>query len=140
MSTPYSILTVPTFAARCLSASYTTKGGTICGRETQPIILPRDADFHIHSTILLHAINLRHRTDGFTSPLKEGVLRIFSPLKIRRLQLGLNLRTWVLMANTLPLDHEAARPRSYKQTNALSFPIKTFSPLHVTCPSHPIKF
>jgi len=36
----YSILTVPTFAARCLSASYMTrelqaaKGGIICGRET----------------------------------------------------------------------------------------------------------
>jgi len=43
---------VPTFVARCLSASYTTrelqaaKGGTICGWETWPVILPRDADFH----------------------------------------------------------------------------------------------
>ena len=45
---------------------------------------------------LLHAANLRHGTDGFTSPPKEGVLRIFSPLKIRRLQPGLNPRTWVL--------------------------------------------
>jgi len=26
---------------------------------------------------LLHAANLRHGADGFTSPLKEGVLRIF---------------------------------------------------------------
>ena len=31
---------------------------------------------------LLHAANLRHGTDGFTSLPKEGVLRIFSPLKI----------------------------------------------------------
>jgi len=31
---------------------------------------------------LLHAANLRHGTDGFTSPPKEGVLRIFSPWKI----------------------------------------------------------
>ena len=31
---------------------------------------------------LLHAAILRHGTDGFTSPPKEGVLRIFSPLKI----------------------------------------------------------
>jgi len=30
---------------------------------------------------LLHAANLRHGTDGFTSPLKEGVLRIFFALK-----------------------------------------------------------
>jgi hypothetical protein len=29
----------------------------------------------------LHATKLRHGTDGFTSPLKEGMLRIFSPEK-----------------------------------------------------------
>jgi hypothetical protein len=31
--------------------------------------------------VLLHAVNLRHGTDGFTSPPKEGALRILSPLK-----------------------------------------------------------
>jgi hypothetical protein len=31
--------------------------------------------------VLLHAVNLRHGTDGFTSPPKEGVLRILPPLK-----------------------------------------------------------
>jgi hypothetical protein len=31
--------------------------------------------------VLLHAVDLRHGTDGFTSPPKEGVLRILSPLK-----------------------------------------------------------
>ena len=108
---PYSILFVPTFAARCLSASYTTrelqaaKGGTICGQETRPIILPRDAEFHVHSRVLLRAVNIRHGTDGFTSPPKEGVLRIFSPLKIRRRRPGLNPRTWVLKAKTLPRSH-----------------------------------
>jgi hypothetical protein len=56
---------------------------------------------------LLHAANLRHGTDGFTSPPKEGVFRIFSPLKIRRLRPGLNPRTWVPKANTLPLDHRS---------------------------------
>ena len=56
---------------------------------------------------LLHAANLRHGTDGFTSLPKEGVLRIFSPLKIRRLQPDLNPRTWVLKASTLPLDHRS---------------------------------
>jgi len=30
---------------------------------------------------LLHASNLRHGTDGFTSPPKEVVLRTFSPIK-----------------------------------------------------------
>ena len=56
---------------------------------------------------LLHAANLRHGTDGFTSPTKEGVLRTFSPLKIRRLRSGLNPRTWVLKASTLLLDHRS---------------------------------
>jgi hypothetical protein len=59
------------------------------------IRLPRN------SRDLLHAANLRHRTDGFTSPPKEGVLKIFSPLKIRRLQPGLNPQTWVPKASTL---------------------------------------
>jgi hypothetical protein len=36
------------------------------------IRLPRN------SRNLLHAANLRHETDGFTSPPKEGVLRIYS--------------------------------------------------------------
>ena len=35
----------------------------------------------LHFRDLLHAGNLRHGIDGFTSPLKEGVLRVFSPLK-----------------------------------------------------------
>ena len=34
-----------------------------------------------HFWVLLHAVNLRHGTDGFTSPPKEGALRIFSPEK-----------------------------------------------------------
>jgi hypothetical protein len=41
-----------------------------------------NADFHVTFRDLLHAANLRHGTDGFTSHLKEGALRIFSPLKI----------------------------------------------------------
>ena len=38
-----------------------------------------NADIHVTFRYLLHAIKLRHATDGFTSPPKEGVLRIFSP-------------------------------------------------------------
>jgi len=37
-----------------------------------------NVDFHVTFTNLLHAVKLRHGTDGFTSPPKEGVLRIFS--------------------------------------------------------------
>jgi len=36
-------------------------------------------DFHVTFWFLLHAVNLRHWTDGFTSPPKEGALRVFSP-------------------------------------------------------------
>ena len=52
-------------------------------------------DFHVTFRDLLHAVNLRHGTDGFTSPPKEGVLRNFSPRKIQRLRLGSNPRNWV---------------------------------------------
>ena len=40
-------------------------------------ILAESSDFHAFFRDLLHAVNLRHGTDGFTSPPKEGVLRIF---------------------------------------------------------------
>jgi hypothetical protein len=36
------------------------------------------ASFHARR-VLLHAVNLRYETDGFTSPPKEVVLRILSP-------------------------------------------------------------
>jgi len=38
-----------------------------------------NADFHFIFMDILHAVKLRHGTDGFTSPPKEGVLRILSP-------------------------------------------------------------
>jgi hypothetical protein len=38
-----------------------------------------DFDFHVNRRVLLHAANLRHGTDGFTSAPKEGMLWIFSP-------------------------------------------------------------
>ena len=74
-----------------------------CGREICPVVLPK---FRLPSKFrdLLHAANLRHGTEGFTSPPKEGVLRIFFALKkIRRLRPGLNPRTWILKASTLHL-------------------------------------
>ena len=38
-------------------------------------------DFHVTFKELLHAVNLRHGTNGFTSLPKEAVLRIFFALK-----------------------------------------------------------
>ena len=42
---------------------------------------PKMPDFHVTFRDLLHAVNLRHGTDRFTSLPKEGVLRIFFALK-----------------------------------------------------------
>jgi hypothetical protein len=106
-----SPLDVPTFSARCLHVQRrkrppAAEGGTLRGREMFLQISPR-MRLPRNSRDLLHAANLRHGTDGFTSPPKEGVLRIFSPLKIGRLRPGLNPRTWVPKASTLPLDRRS---------------------------------
>ena len=82
------------------------KGGTTWARNGR-WILPENANFHVTFRDLLHAVNLRHVTNGFTSLPKEGVLRIFLPWKIRRLWPGLNLQTWVPKASMLPLDHQS---------------------------------
>jgi hypothetical protein len=42
--------------------------------------------------VLLHAVNLRHGTDGFTSPPKEVVLRIFHTLKTPSASAGLGVQ------------------------------------------------
>jgi hypothetical protein len=49
--------------------------------EKWPVNLACDSDFHVNHRVLLHDANLRHGTDGFTFPLKEGMLWIFSPEK-----------------------------------------------------------
>ena len=46
------------------------------------------SDFHVTFRDLLHAVNLRHATDCFTSPPKEGVLRIFFALKNPTVSVG----------------------------------------------------
>ena len=45
-----------------------------------PVILPKFR-LSLKFRDLLHAANLLHGTDGFTSPPKEGVLRIFFGLE-----------------------------------------------------------
>jgi hypothetical protein len=60
------------------------------------------------STLLLCSFTCRkarHGTDGFTSPPKEGVLRIFSPQKSDGF--GLKPRAWMPKASTLPLDQRS---------------------------------
>ena len=80
-------------------------------------------DFHVTFRDLLHAVNLRHGTNGFTSLPKEGVLRIFSPRKIRRIRPGLNPRTWVQKASTLPLDHRSRTMRLTKCEKGVTWSI-----------------
>jgi hypothetical protein len=46
-----------------------------------PVNLACDSDIQVNHRVLLHAAKLRHGTDGFTFPPKEGRLWIFSPEK-----------------------------------------------------------
>ena len=56
------------------------------------------------------------------------MLRIFSPLKIRRLRPGLNPQTWVLKASTLPLDHRSHYVTIYRKRKNVS--LHNLSPLN----------
>jgi len=78
-------LDVPTFSARCLHVQrherpLAAESGTLRGREmfrqiSSRIRLPRN------SRNLLHAANLRHGTDGFTSPSEGRRAEDFFALK-----------------------------------------------------------
>ena len=77
-----SELDVPTFATRRLHACHhatAPSGGKVVlwARNVREFGL--NADLHITFMDILHAVKLRHATNGFTSTPKEGVLRIFSP-------------------------------------------------------------
>ena len=64
-------LDVPTFATRRHHVRAPSGGRWNCGREMSGKFC-LNADFHVTFRDLLHA------TDGFTSPPKEGALRIYS--------------------------------------------------------------
>jgi hypothetical protein len=76
-----SWLDFPTLGTRrlhaCLHATAPSGGRWNCGREMSGNF----AEMTISTPFrdLLHAVKLRHGTDGFTSTPKEGVLTIFSP-------------------------------------------------------------
>jgi hypothetical protein len=53
--------------------------------------MPSFVEFYIKGRVLLHAAKLRHGTDGFTSPPKEGMVRIFFVLKIPTASAGFEL-------------------------------------------------
>ena len=71
-------------------------------------ILPEMPDFHVAFRNLLHAVNLRHETDGFTSPPKEGVLKIFfRPEKSDGFGWVWTQELGVPKASKLPLDRRS---------------------------------
>jgi hypothetical protein len=75
-------------APRPATSETSVSEGRKYGREMADPILPTTCDFHGKCRDLLHVANLRHGTDGFTSPPKEGVLRIFSSAGVEPANLG----------------------------------------------------
>jgi len=80
-----------------------------------------NADFHVTFRDLLHAVKLRHGTDGFTSPPKR-ILRIFFALKIPTTSAGCepaNLGTKGQHATSRPPNfgtkgqHATSRPPNF---------------------------
>ena len=113
-------LDVPTFASRCLYVRNDARDPSSerwnCGREIYPVILPK---FRLPRKFrnLLHAVNLRHGTDGFTSLPKEGVLRIFFPLKNPTASAGFE-------PTNLGTKGQYATPRPPKPLSALIYIFK----------------
>jgi len=74
------LLDVPTFAATCFCVLSDARDPSSerwnCGRERCPVVILHKFRLPRKFRDFLHAANLRHGTDGFTSPRKEGVLRI----------------------------------------------------------------
>jgi hypothetical protein len=92
-------LDVPTFAVKCLYVRKDARDPSSerwnCGREICPVILPKSR-LPLKCRDRSYAANLRHGNEGRRA-------EDFFALKIRRLRPGLNPRTWVLKASTLPL-------------------------------------
>jgi hypothetical protein len=101
---------VPTFAPRCLYFRTYARDPSSerwnCWLEICQEVLPK---FRIPLKFrdLLLISDLRHATDGFTSPPKEGLRRRFSPGKFLTTSAGLDPRIWVQKASTPPLDHRS---------------------------------
>jgi hypothetical protein len=124
------LYTVPTFTTSRLVEILVVKGGTMWTRNGR-WILPEMPDFHVAFKDLLHALNLRHGTDGFTSPPKEGVLRIFSPWTLWRLRPGLNLCTKGQHATsrppTPPAEYDTVNLSHKLPVCTFFFPVKSLS-------------
>jgi len=97
-------LDVPTIATRCLHVRHKARdpsgGRWKCGREFCQLILPKwPLPRHLW---IFYMPKIHDMGPMALLPLR----RILSSLKIRRFRPGLNPRTWVLKASTLPLYHQ----------------------------------
>ena len=74
-------LDVPTFATKCIHVRHDARDPSGGRWNWARILSGNFAEMRTYTPFrdVLHAANLRHGTDGFTSPPKKGVLRIFRP-------------------------------------------------------------
>jgi hypothetical protein len=71
-------LSPPGVSTRVTTREHPAAEGETVGEKCTRI-LSKNANFRVIFSDLLHAVKLRHEAGDFTSPSKEGVLRIFSP-------------------------------------------------------------
>ena len=74
-----------------------------------------------HFWVLLHAVNLRYETNGFTSPPKEGALRLFSPEKSDGFGRVWTRKLGYQRPACLPLDHRSRSCKQYSHKNCNMF-------------------
>jgi len=100
----------PLFTTRCLHVRHDVRdpssGSGNCGRECCPVILPK-CRLPRHLGFFYMAQIYDMGTTALLPLRRKACWGFFSPLKIRRPRPGLNPRTWVLKASTLPLDHRS---------------------------------
>ena len=109
-------LDVPIFAARCLyfrnDARDPSSERWNFGRERCPVISPKfRLPRKFYGSFTCRKSTTWDRRLYFPSEGRR--VEDFIVLKIRRLWPGLNPRTWVLEASTLPLDHRSRYPNVY---------------------------
>jgi len=68
-------LSSPDVSTRVTTREHPAAEGETVGEKCLEFCL--NADLHVTFRNLLHAVKIRHGTDGFTSPPKEVVLRFF---------------------------------------------------------------
>ena len=119
---PIIVQTVPTFAASPPSRPcyprdpWQWRAELLRGRETWPTIWPKCTTSTEHLGIFYMPQIYDMGPTALLPLRRKARWGFFSPWKIRRLRPGLNLRTWVPKASTLPLDHRSRLFNFYSNT------------------------